>query len=491
MHTVTKTALALICLVFATDTGAINCARATNPSETAICDSTSLKGADDNLQIVYDKLSSSLGQVSPSSRRDLVQSQRKWIAARNEMCGANISCLLREITSRTNSLSLALVPAVPDNKPTAKPNVTPSPTEVESLPSGDMTFLVIESPCYRHCPSTIFAQGVFAKNTAEKFAAFIRRYPAKVLAFDSNGGDLQSALRMGKMIREHQIDTVVHGYDFQSCTYGLRGETCVTLKRGPSGCYSACSYAFMGGRVRTVENRAKFGVHQLRGSRADIGESDAQAMTAVLGRYLDEVGIDRRLLDFASLTRAENMRILSNKELVALRVDNSALDFGNWALKTDLQGEPFAQYVSKGANEVTWTIQIRRVQVGLLMLVAKSDPRSRYALTDEPGIRETLDLIHWRLVEDERGDAWSIEVSNASGKVSLPSKNKWRWIAREKTVISEIVIPLTAVPTLSSAKWVTLEADFPESIRDLDVSVAIGVSGLSDAVKILARIAPP
>ena len=293
------------------------------------------------------------------------------------------------------------------------------------------------------------------------------------------------------MIREHQIDTVVHGYDFQSCTYGRRGETCVTLKRGPSGCYSACSYAFMGGRVRTVENRAKFGVHQLRGSRADIGESDAQAMTAVLGRYLDEVGIDRRLLDFASLTRAENMRILSNKELVALRVDNSALDFGNWALKTDLQGEPFAQYVSKGANEVTWTIQIRRVQVGLLMLVAKSDPRSRYTLTDEPGIRETLDLIHWRLVEDERGDAWSIEVSNASGKVSLPSKNKWRWIAREKTVISEIVIPLTAVPTLSSAKRVTLEADFPESIRDLDVSVAIGVSGLSDAVKILARIAPP
>jgi uncharacterized protein YecT (DUF1311 family) len=487
---VIKFTITLCAFLIATTASAINCARAANPSEIAICSAPKLQGVNGELQNAYNKLSSSLGQLNPISRSDLVQSQRKWILARNQLCGANVECLDREITLRTNWILLTLGSGVPASSPLPRPDTTISPARVETSSGDEMTFRFVENPCYRHCPSTIFAQGVFARDTAEKFAVFILRYPAKVLAFDSNGGDLRAALAMGKKIREARIDTVIHGSDFQACTYGSRGESCAVLKRGPSGCYSACSYAFMGGQVRTVEAFAKFGVHQLKGMNADIGESNAQTMTAVLARYLDLMGIDRRVLDFASLTRADNMRILSKPELTLFAVDNSALEDGNWALKTDVLGEPFAQYVARGSDEVTYTAQMRRVQNGLLIRVAKTIPRSGYTEADTQSIQKTLDSIRERRVNDEQGDSWSIGISSPTGALSIPSREKWRWIGFEKTVLSEVEVPLSAVSTLSRARKITLHAEIPQSLRELDVSVEIGVVGLSDAAKILARLAP-
>ena len=491
MQILIKFTLALLVLLSATNAFAINCARATNPSEVAICSAPRLQAADSELQTAYNNLSVSLGQLNPVSRRDLVQRQRKWILARNDLCGANVDCLFREITSRTNSLLLALGSSVPAISPVARPDTATAPSRVETSSGGEMTFRFIKNPCYRHCPSTIFAQGVFARDTAEKFAAFIVRYPATVLAFDSDGGDPLAAMAMGKKIREARIDTVIHGSDFHACTYSSRGETCALVKRGPSGCYSACSYAFMGGQVRTVEARAKFGVHQLRGTNADIGESSAQTMTAVLARYLDLMGIDRRVLDFASLTRADNMHMLTKQQLTTFAVDNSALEDGNWVLKTDARGEPFAQYVARGSDEVTWTAQMRRVQNGLSIRVAKTIPRSRNTVADAQSVQETLDSIRERRVNDEKVDSWSIGISSATGELSIASQQKWQWIGFEKTVLSEVEVPLSAVSTLSRARKIVLYAEFPQSLQELDMSADIGVVGLSDAAKILARLAPP
>src|SRR5262249_3825586 len=66
--------------------------------------------------------------------------------------------------------------------------------------------------------------------------------------------------------------------------------------------FSACAYAFMGGSDRRVLKDGALGVHQFYGRSGEIDEGSSQAVVALIGLYLDEMGISRHLLDVASVT---------------------------------------------------------------------------------------------------------------------------------------------------------------------------------------------
>ncbi|MBB3937854.1 PAN domain-containing protein [Aureimonas phyllosphaerae] len=135
---------------------------------------------------------------------------------------------------------------------------------------------------------------------------------AKVVIFDSPGGNAYAAMRFGRAIRAAGLNT---------------------LQARPLECASACSMAFMGGVMRVAES-GSIGVHRAAfGQDAEMDSSTAvaaiQAGTADLIAYLVEMGVDPRLMQLALSVDSTDMRYLTTAEMSELRVTSNGDASGN------------------------------------------------------------------------------------------------------------------------------------------------------------------
>ncbi len=129
---------------------------------------------------------------------------------------------------------------------------------------------------------------------------------AKIVSFDSGGGNIKAAMAFGRAIRRLNLDT-----------YQPRSAECA----------SACTLAFVGGVNRIAEPGA-IGVH--RASFAGDGEIDGhaavaavQSMTADIMTYLIEMGVDPKLLQLSLSVDSSDMRYLTASEMSEYRVTTS------------------------------------------------------------------------------------------------------------------------------------------------------------------------
>ncbi|TIQ41717.1 MAG: hypothetical protein E5X49_17560 [Mesorhizobium sp.] len=128
---------------------------------------------------------------------------------------------------------------------------------------------------------------------------------AKVIVFNSPGGNVGSAIRLGRMIRAAGLDT---------------------LQVRQLQCASACSLAFLGGVHRAAEP-GSIGVHRAFLKPAD-GMSNEEAAarvqlgTAAITSYVVEMGVDPKLIELASNYDKHDIRYLSTSEMAELRVTN-------------------------------------------------------------------------------------------------------------------------------------------------------------------------
>lgn len=144
-------------------------------------------------------------------------------------------------------------------------------------------------------------EGEIAPGDADRLIPQIDRAepPVETLLLQSPGGSVQDALALGRHLRDKGIATTV-----------LAGEIC----------YSACPYLFAGGTTRTAEPGASIGVHQ-----HSFGENtflpaftaidDIQRGQAEVMAYLDDMGLDVRLMRHALATPAAEIYLLLPEEL--------------------------------------------------------------------------------------------------------------------------------------------------------------------------------
>lgn len=221
-----------------------------------------------------------------------------------------------------------------------------SPLSMHAKPSDPMTFSLYW-PCSGNasfCEPKILAEGVIDKDSARRLADFLANEsahaphylpPSPVIAFNSPGGDLVGALELGRYIRKQNFDTylapkyerVPRGPDGND----LLGQTEVFVK--DASCASACAFAFVGGVNRWVAPEGRLGVHQFAGATEDAGEASSQVIVVVLAAYLQDMGVDRSLLDIASLVPPQTVHWLSRDDLHKLRVDNMKDVTSPWALR--------------------------------------------------------------------------------------------------------------------------------------------------------------
>ncbi|TGP50465.1 hypothetical protein EN873_25220 [bacterium M00.F.Ca.ET.230.01.1.1] len=130
---------------------------------------------------------------------------------------------------------------------------------------------------------------------------------ARVIVFNSPGGNVGSAIRLGRMIRAAGLDTLqVHQLQ----------------------CASACSLAFLGGIHRFAEADS-IGIHRAflkpaDGMSTQEAEARVQFGTAAIISYVIEMGVDPKLIELASNYGKRDLRYLSAGEMAELRVTNIA-----------------------------------------------------------------------------------------------------------------------------------------------------------------------
>lgn len=128
--------------------------------------------------------------------------------------------------------------------------------------------------------------------------------PIETLLLQSPGGSVEDALLLGRTIRREGIATRV-----------LQGEYCL----------SACPYVFAGGTERSAEPGAAIGVHQHYFGEntilpAFVAVEDIQRGQGRVMAFLDEMGIDPRLMQPALTTPADEIYILIEQELETWRL---------------------------------------------------------------------------------------------------------------------------------------------------------------------------
>ena len=123
-------------------------------------------------------------------------------------------------------------------------------------------------------------------------------------AINSPGGSVRDALAIGRALREAGLETEIAAGDI---------------------CFSACPYVLAAGVTRAVGAGAQVGVHQHYFGKntvlpAFMAVSDIQAGQGDVMEFLDDMGVDIRLMRPALATPPEEIYVLVEDELLAWRV---------------------------------------------------------------------------------------------------------------------------------------------------------------------------
>ncbi|WFU89937.1 hypothetical protein QA644_28260 (plasmid) [Rhizobium sp. CC1099] len=157
-------------------------------------------------------------------------------------------------------------------------------------------------------PPVILLKGEFSQvDDPELLSREVAASGAKVITFDSNGGNVLAAMAYGRMIRSLGLST-----------FQLRTVQCA----------SACTLAFVGGAIRQAEPGA-IGVHQSSFSpESDLDGHAAvaavQTMTAQIMTYLIEMGVDPKLLQLSLSVSTDDMRYLTASEMQTYNVTSGS-----------------------------------------------------------------------------------------------------------------------------------------------------------------------
>lgn len=180
----------------------------------------------------------------------------------------------------------------------ARPGATPLPSTAD-MPSR----LRLDRDVVEDRP-TLRLTGNVAPGDADRVIDALAEARPEIVALDSPGGSVRDALTIGRALREAGLDTLV-------------GAEAV--------CLSSCPYMLAGGPDRTVHPEGIVGVHQhYFGANsvlpAFMAVEDIQRGQGEVMAYLEEMGIDLRLMQHALLTPPGEIYVLVPTELAEYRV---------------------------------------------------------------------------------------------------------------------------------------------------------------------------
>lgn len=146
--------------------------------------------------------------------------------------------------------------------------------------------------------------GELVLEDGEKFARAVRSLPGAIIVLNSPGGNLFAGLRIGALAHQRGFATLVP-----------EGATCA----------SACAIAWVGGRKRFLAKHSLLGFHAAyKVKNGDAVESGAG--NAILGAYLNQLGLSFAAIYAITHAGPENMTWLDANEAKAIGIDAVEID---------------------------------------------------------------------------------------------------------------------------------------------------------------------
>ncbi len=183
---------------------------------------------------------------------------------------------------------------------------------------------------------SINAFGPIEVGDADKFRDFLVRSgppPRTTVYINSNGGDVEEAIAIGRLVRDAWFSTSIG-----VCALAPEGPNELIAHREwlPGRCMSAATLIFLGGRLRYFPDKSEFGVHQFsfRNPSPD-NISRSQILSAKIGRYIADMGVSADFLEYSSSTQSTGIRLIDETGLIQMAV------------------------VTGGETDVKWTVQAR------------------------------------------------------------------------------------------------------------------------------------
>ena len=258
---------------------------------------------------------------------------------------------------------------------------TRAPTTRGVQPENTMAFAYRSSGGNCAGCEWISADGPITNRTPDDFRRFFDEHPSLrgirlTVMLNSDGGNLAAGLMLGRLIHEARLWTGVGSTIPNPESRGFH-------QTRPGVCFSACAYAFLGGRERFAEP-GSLGFHQFYRAEAltdPLGErfsavdlSDTQRLVGLVALYLKSVGADIEVLFVASQTLPNDMYRPSGSELARLRITTpSGPEFSGWRLEPHGAGAVVTgtmRYTE--SDETQMTLFCRRNAPGRVMLMASS-----------------------------------------------------------------------------------------------------------------------
>ncbi len=199
-----------------------------------------------------------------------------------------------------------------------------APMAFELVPVGN------PAQCHGACPEMISAVGEITSATPAEFYDFVASNIGNprmrsIVLLHSPGGSVAASMRLGEMFRRTGVAAVV--------ARALSGQTeagqpvNVFLE---GRCFSACVYAFMGGKKRVVPPQSFIGIHRMFYDERERDMSSMSVTTrqvygtpdfvAQLARYAGSMGISRDLIYTAERISPDHIHILNKAELKRWRL---------------------------------------------------------------------------------------------------------------------------------------------------------------------------
>jgi len=168
----------------------------------------------------------------------------------------------------------------------------------------------------------------------ERFIDFLQSLeipPRTPVYINSTGGDVDTAISIGRTIRDHWFSTHIG----QSVLGGDYDGGFLKKRKIINGnCMSAATLVFLGGRLRYLGEGAQFGVHQFsfrNPSPEHIARS--QILSAKIARYVIDMGIRAEFLEIASTTPNSEIKILPLNDLEPLNVVTGGETPVSWSIQ--------------------------------------------------------------------------------------------------------------------------------------------------------------
>jgi hypothetical protein len=194
----------------------------------------------------------------------------------NEVCWANLGRTALLQVLKQAALCVALLACCQHSALASKP------AQHVGAPFSARLATLADWLCFGECPKFIIVEGAIVNSSFNVLREAIEANPqARIIVLGSPGGQLETSIAMGQMIRQKGLDVIVARFEIDNCfdsPGNCKGATPAgRLEQG--FCASACVNIFAGGVKRTLWSGSRLGVHRYMSTRR---------ITRVLQRFRTE-----------------------------------------------------------------------------------------------------------------------------------------------------------------------------------------------------------